>query len=297
MSTEARALRSFLFAPGNHARRVEKALSLDADAVILDLEDAVAIVEKPAAREAVAAAFARPRRGLLYIRVNAVDTEFCYGDLLAVALPGVDGIILPKVETAAGLATIDWLLAQLERERGLAVGGIDLIPIIETAQGLDRLSSILGAGTRVRRVAFGAGDFTLDVNMVWSRGETELAPARAAIVTASRAAGIEAPLDTVWVELTDPEGLEASARTALGLGFQGKMCIHPDQIPIVNRVFTPSDEEVAFAERVAAAFAKAEKEGSAAIQLDGKFIDYPIVYRAQRVLTRIAAIRARSLPE
>ena len=297
MSTEARALRSFLFAPGNHARRVEKALSLDADAVILDLEDAVAIVEKPAAREAVAAAFARPRRGLLYIRVNAVDTEFCYGDLLAVALPGVDGIILPKVETAAGLATIDWLLAQLERERGLAVGGIDLIPIIETAQGLDRLSAILGAGTRVRRVAFGAGDFTLDVNMVWSLGETELAPARAAIVTASRAAGIEAPLDTVWVELTDPEGLEASARTALGLGFQGKMCIHPDQIPIVNRVFTPSDEEIAFAERVAAAFAKAEKEGSAAIQLDGKFIDYPIVYRAQRVLSRIAAIRARSLPE
>ena len=297
MSTEARALRSFLFAPGNHARRVEKALSLDADAVILDLEDAVAIVEKPAAREAVAAAFARPRRGLLYIRINAVDTEFCYGDLLAVALPGVDGIILPKVETAAGLATIDWLLAQLERERGLAVGGIDLIPIIETAQGLDRLSAILGAGTRVRRVAFGAGDFTLDVNMVWSRGEAELTPARAAIVTASRAAGIEAPLDTVWVELTDPEGLEASARTALGLGFQGKMCIHPDQISIVNRVFTPSDEEVAFAERVAAAFAKAEKEGSAAIQLDGKFIDYPIVYRAQRVLTRIAAIRARSLPE
>jgi len=297
MGTEARALRSFLFAPGNHARRVEKALSLDADAVILDLEDAVAIVEKPAAREAVAAAFARPRRGLLYIRINAVDTEFCYGDLLAVALPGVDGIILPKVETAAGLATIDWLLAQLERERGLAVCGIDLIPIIETASGLDRLGAILGAGTRVRRVAFGAGDFTLDVNMVWSRGETELAPARAAIVTASRAAGIEAPLDTVWVELTDPEGLEASARTALGLGFQGKMCIHPDQISIVNRVFTPSDEEVAFAERVAAAFAKAEKEGSAAIQLDGKFIDYPIVYRAQRVLTRIAAIRARSLPE
>ena len=133
--------------------------------------------------------------------------------------------------------------------------------------------------------------------MVWSRGEAELTPARAAIVTASRAAGIEAPLDTVWVDLTDPQGLEASARTALGLGFQGKMCIHPDQIPIVNRVFTPSDEEVAFAERVAAAFARAEEEGSAAIQLDGKFIDYPIVYRAQRVLDRIAAIRARSLPE
>jgi citrate lyase subunit beta / citryl-CoA lyase len=179
----------------------------------------------------------------------------------------------------------------------LPAGGIDLIPIIETASGLERLGAILAAGTRVSRVAFGAGDFTLDVNMVWSRGESELAPARAAIVTASRAAGIEAPLDTVWVDLSDPDGLEASARTALGLGFQGKMCIHPDQIPIVNRVFTPTDEEVAFAERVAAAFAKAEAEGSAAIQLDGKFIDYPIVYRAQRVLRRVAAIRARPLPE
>src|SRR3954452_22375580 len=297
MNIEGRPLRSFLFAPGNHARRVEKALSLDADAVNLDLEDAAATAEKAAAREAVAASFARKRRGLLYVRVNAVDTEFCYGDLLAVARPGLDGIVLPKVESAAGLATIDWLLAQLERERGLKAGGIDLIPIIETATGLDRLGAILASGTRVRRVAFGAGDFTLDVNMVWSRGETELTPARAAIVTASRAAGIEAPLDTVWVDLTDPEGLQPSSRAALRLGVQGKMCIHPGQIAIVNRVFTPSEEEVAFAERVAAAFAKAEAEGSAAIQLDGKFIDYPIVYRAQRILRRIEAIRARSLPE
>jgi len=293
MSTDRQPLRSFLFAPGNHARRVEKALSLDADAVILDLEDAVAIAEKPATREAVAAAFGRPRRGWLYVRVNAVDTEFCYGDLVAIVQPGLDGIVLPKVESPAGLATIDWLLAQLERERGLAAGSIDLIPIIETARGLDRLGAILAGGTRVRRVAFGAGDFTLDVNMTWSRGEAELAHARATVVTASRAAGIEAPLDTVWVDLADPEGLEASARCALGFGFQGKMCIHPEQIAVVNRVFIPGDAEIAFAERVAAAFAKAEAEGSAAIRLDGKFVDYPIVYRAQRVLQRTAAIRAR----
>jgi citrate lyase subunit beta/citryl-CoA lyase len=292
MSTEVQPLRSFLFAPGNHARRVEKALTLDADAVILDLEDAVATAEKPATRETIAAALERPRRGLLYVRVNAVDTEFCYGDLVAIVRRALDGVILPKVESTAGLATVDWLLAQLERDRGLPPGGIDLIPIIETARGLDRLGAILAAGTRVRRVAFGAGDFTLDVNMAWSRDEAELAHARATIVTASRAAGIEAPLDTVWVDLPDRDGLEASARTALGFGFQGKMCIHPDQIAIVNRVFTPSDEEIAFAERVAAAFVKAEAEGSAAIQLDGKFIDYPIVYRAQRVLQRISAIRA-----
>jgi len=286
-------LRSFLFAPGNHARRGQNALSLDAEAVILDLEDAVAIAEKPATREVVAAALERPRQGMLYVRVNAVETRFCYGDLVAVVQPGLDGIILPKVESGAGLATIDWLLSQLERDRGLPLGDIDLIPIIETARGVQQIDAILAAGPRVRRIAFGAGDFTLDVNIAWSRSETELAHARALIVTASRASGIDAPLDTVWVDLTDPEGLEASARTALGYGFQGKMCIHPDQIAVVNRVFTPSDAEIAFAGRVTAAFANAEAEGSAAIQLDGKFIDYPIVYRAQRALQKVAAIRAR----
>jgi citrate lyase subunit beta/citryl-CoA lyase len=280
-------LRSFLFAPGNHARRVANALSLDADAVILDLEDAVATAEKPAARGAVVVALTLPRQSLLYVRV--------YGDLVAVVRPGLDGIILPKVESATALATINWLLAQLEREQGLVPGAIDLIPIIETAGGLTNLDMILAAGTRVRHVAFGAGDFTLDVNMAWSRTEAELAFARARIATASRAAGIQAPLDTVWVDLADEEGLEISARAALGFGFQGKMCIHPKQLAPVNRVFTPGETEVAYAERVVAAFAEAEAAGNAAIQLDGKFIDYPILYRAQRVLEKIAAIRAKGV--
>ena len=293
MRTALQPLRSFLFAPGNHTRRVANALSLNADAVILDLEDAVATAEKPAARSAVAAALALPRQSLLYVRVNAADTEFCYGDLVAIVRPGLDGIVLPKVESATALAAIDWLLAQLEREQDLAPGAIDLIPIIETAGGLTNLDGILAAGTRVRHLAFGAGDFTLDVNMTWSRTEAELAFARARIATASRAAGIEAPLDTVWVDLADEEGLEISARTALGFGFQGKMCIHPKQLVPVHRVFTPDEAEVAFAERVVGAFAEAEAAGSAAIQLDGKFIDYPILYRAQQVLEKIAAIRTK----
>ena len=287
-------MRSFLFAPGNHPRRVEKALSLDADAVILDLEDAVAIAEKPATREAVVAAYREKRTGLLYVRVNTADTEFCHGDLTATVQAGLDGVILPKVESAATLQTIDWLLGNLERERGLTQGAIDLVPIIETARGVRDIDAILTAGTRVKHCAFGAGDFTLDVNMVWSRQESELAYARARVVTASRAAGIEAPLDTVWVYLQDEEGLEASTRMALALGFQGKMCIHPNQVGVVNRVFTPTNADIDFAERVVAAFARAEQEGSAAIQLDGKFIDYPIVYRAQRTLDAMAAIRAKA---
>jgi citrate lyase subunit beta/citryl-CoA lyase len=272
---------------------VANALSLNADAVILDLEDAVATAEKGGARGAVVAALALSRRSLFYVRVNAAETDFCYGDLVAIVRPGLDGIVLPKVESAAALATIDWLLTQLEREHGLVPRSIDLIPIIETARGLRDLDAILAADTRVRHIAFGAGDFTLDVNMAWSRTEAELAIARARIATASRAAGIEAPLDTVWIDLDDDEGLEMSARTALGFGFQGKMCIHPKQIGTINRVFTPDDAEVASAERVVAAFAEAEAAGSAAIQLDGKFIDYPIRYRAQRVLEKIAAIRAK----
>ena len=182
----------------------------------------MATAEKRTARGAVAAALSRPRRSLLYVRVNAADTEFCYGDLVAIVGPGLDGIVLPKVESATALATIDWLLAQLEREQDLVPGAIGLIPIIETAGGLTNLDIILAAGTRVRHAAFGAGDFTLDVNIAWSRTEGELAFARARIATASRAAGIEAPLDTVWVDLVDEEGLEMSARTALGFASREK---------------------------------------------------------------------------
>ena len=281
-------MRSLLFAPGNHARRVEKALSLPADGVILDLEDAVAISEKVATRPTVVEAFGKPRAGKLYVRVNAMTTDWCFGDIQAVVQPGVDGIILPKVESSQDLRTVDWLIANLERERGLPPGGIDLVPIIETALGISRLARICRSGTRVRRLAFGAGDFTLDMGMVWSRSEAELLPYRSACVMESRAAGLEPPMDTVWADLRDPDGFVASAQHAAALGFQGKMCIHPDQIGPCNAAFTPDDAAVERARRIVAAFDKAEAEGLASIQLDGQFIDYPIVERARRVLAQLA---------
>ena len=280
------ALRSFLFAPGNHARRVEKALTLPVDAVILDLEDAVAISEKPATREMVVAAFGRPRHGKLYVRVNAYSTEWCYADIVTVARAGLDGIILPKVETADQLGSADWLLSNLERERALPMGAIDLVPIIETALGMSNVAAIAGAGARTRRLAFGAGDYTLDLGMVWSRDEVELLPARSAVVMASRAAGIEPPLDTVWADLRDAEGFARSAERAAALGFQGKMCIHPDQIGVTNAAFSPSEHQLSWATRVVAAFEEAEAKGLASIQLDGQFIDYPIVQRARQVIAR-----------
>jgi citrate lyase subunit beta/citryl-CoA lyase len=280
------ALRSFLFAPGNHARRVEKALTLPADAVILDLEDAVAVSEKPATRDLVVAAFGRPRHGRLYVRVNAYTTDWCHGDIVTIARSGLDGIILPKVEIADQLCSVDWLLANLERERGLPVGGIDLIPIIETAPGMSNIGAIAGSGSRTKRLAFGAGDYTLDLGMVWSRDVLELLAARSAVVMASRAAGIEPPLDTVWADLRDAEGFARSAERAAALGFQGKMCIHPDQVAVTNAAFSPSEQQLSWARRVVAAFNEAETKGLASIQLDGQFIDYPIVQRARQVVAQ-----------
>jgi citrate lyase subunit beta/citryl-CoA lyase len=287
--------RTFLFAPGNHARRVEKALALDADAVILDLEDAVANAEKVATRPLVVAALKKPgRRCLGYIRVNAVSTPYCLGDVMAVVQSGVDGIVLPKVEVPHELQTIDWLVGELERERGLPMGGIDIIPIIETAKGLNALDAILRAGTRAKRVAFGAGDFTLDLGIEWTRAEDELAPYRAAIVSASRAAGLEPPIDTVWTRLDDPQGFEASTHLVKRIGFQGKMCIYPPQVPVANAIFAPQPEEVARARRIVAAFEEAERAGLASIQVDGAFVDYPIVYRARRLIEMAARIAAKA---
>ena len=286
-------LRSFLFAPGNHARRVEKALTLAADAVILDLEDAVATAEKVATRAPVRQALQGPRTGLGYVRVNGATTEFCHADLMAVIGPGLDGIVLPMVEDPWQLRAVDWAIAAAERAAGLEAGRIDLIPILETARGMAAVDAIARSGTRVRRMAFGAGDFTNDVAMRWSRDEAELAQARYAMLIASRAAGLEAPLDTVWADLPDADGFAASCRRVAELGFQGKMCIHPDQVDVANRTFAPSAEETAQAERIVAAFRDAEAQGLASIRVDGRFVDYPIVYRAQKTVARAKLAASR----
>jgi citrate lyase subunit beta/citryl-CoA lyase len=214
--------------------------------------------------------------------------------MVALVQEGVDGIVLPKLETADEIRACDWLVTNLERERGLPQGSIDVIPIVETGKGLANIRAICAAGTRVKRVAFGAGDFTLDMNMTWTRDETELLPYRTECVLASRAGGIEPPVDTVWVDIKDVDGFRRSVQTIKGLGFQGKMCIYPDQVTIVNEMLSPTEAEVAWSKKVVAAFAEAETTGSASIQLDGKFIDYPIVYRAERVIAMAERIAAKA---
>ena len=285
-------LRSLLFVPGNVPRRVEKALTLDADAVIVDLEDSVALSDKEATRKPVAEALSRPRTALGYVRVNAPATEFCYGDLAATIHKGVDGVFLPKVESAADLHAIDWLLAALERERGIAEGSIDLVPQIETASGVQRVDRIIQARSlrpykgswRVKRLAFGGADYAFELGLSVGMEETELADARARIVLSSRAGGLEGPIDSPWFHFKEAAAFERALERSRRGGFQGRLCVHPDQIGPVNRAYLPSDEELARAERIVAAFKDAEAHGAAAIQVDGQMIDYPVAYRAQALL-------------
>ncbi len=285
-------LRSMLFAPANHARHVHKALAsataggTTADAAIIDLEDAVAVSEKPAARLLVRDLVANRAPGypLAYVRINNLATDFAYADLQAAIWSGVTGIMVPKVETAEALVIADWLITQLERERDLPMGAIELLPIIETAAGLTNMPGIAKASPRVQALAFGAGDFSLDTRMTWTNGHPGLQWARIQMVIASRAAGLAPPLDTVYANLADDAGLTTETLEARSLGFGGKACIHPQQVAIVNDIFTPSPEEIATAQAIVTAFAAAEARGIASIRVGELFVDYPVAARARHTL-------------
>lgn len=278
------AARSLLFVPATSERKIDKAYAGTADGVIVDLEDAVAISEKPAARQALAAIVAAPRPRPTWVRINASSTAYCYQDLLAVCIPGVFGVVLPKVESAEEVRMIDWIMCQLEAERDLPQRGIVLMPIIETARGLAAVAAIAPASPRLRRLMFGAVDLAADLSIDLGDDAGATTQARFAIACASRAAGIEAPMDTAFTDIANVAALRATTERARSLGYRGKCCIHPSQVQVVNDVFTPTAPELAWATRVVDAFAVAEKNGLAALTLDGQMIDYPVVERARRLL-------------
>ena len=284
--------RSFLFAPGNHPRRVEKSFTTGCDVVILDLEDAVAVAEKPATRAIVVEALKRPRICRGYIRVNSIDTDFCFEDIEAVVGPWLDGIMLPKVERPADLQAVDWMMASLEQRHRIKPGTIDLIPIIETAKGHAAAREIAASGGRLKRISFGGGDYTRDLNLQWTLAEEEIAAVRSEVVLASRLAEIDPPIDTVFIHIKEHEHFARSARKGREFGFQGKLCIHPDQVGPTNAAYSPTDEEAAWARKIISSFDAAEAQGLASIQVDGYFVDYPIVEKAQRIVTLYDAIIA-----
>lgn len=287
-------LRTALFAPGNRPDRVEKALGLNADAVIIDLEDAVTISEKEKSRPLVREVLDRNPGKRMYVRVNGLITPYLMGDLEAVVCKNLVGIVLPKVEAPEYIFELDRLLTELETRAGMEPGILEVISTCETAKGLEEIYPIVSAKPdhhRVSTVGFGAADYTLDLGISLTREGKELEYPRSRIPVACRAAGIMPPLDTPWmVDLRDIDGLIADAKKAKAYGFQGKIVIHPNQIEPCHKVFTPTEQEIAYAKKVIEAFEEAKREGKAAIQLEGKFIDYAIVEKSRQIYDLAKAI-------
>ena len=279
--------RSLLFVPATSERKIDKAYASGADGVIVDLEDAVAISEKPAARAAIAGIAAKPRSSPTWVRINGSTTPHCYADLLTVCIPGIFGVVLPKAESAEEIRMIAWVMTQLEMARALPPGGITLMAIVETARGVGAVSEIAKASPRLQRLIFGAVDLAADLGIDLDDGAGATAQARFAIACASRAAGIAAPMDTAFTNIQDLDALRATSLRALGLGYRGKCCIHPVQVEVVNAVFTPSAEDIARARRVVAAFEDAERAGLAAVSIDGFMIDYPVAEKARQLLASV----------
>ncbi|MEO8406913.1 MAG: CoA ester lyase [Oxalobacteraceae bacterium] len=256
--------RSYLFVPGNRPERFDKACAAGADAVIVDLEDAVPVADKVSARAALAA-WLSPAQPVL-VRINSADSEWFGDDLALCGMPGVAGIVLPKAEREHDLAALG------------RAGAATIFPLIESAQGLWNAHA-LARSPRVRRLLFGAIDFSFDLGI--EEGNEELLYFRSQLVLVSRVAGIQAPVDGVTTTIDDIDTIRNDTQRARRLGFGGKLCIHPKQVSCVNHGFGPSEIELAWAMRVLAA---ASAANGAAVAVDGKMVDRPVVLIAQRIL-------------
>ena len=281
-----RPLRSLLFVPGNKPRMHEKAAGAGADGLILDLEDSVPPAEKPAAREMVRGALEKIRGPALYVRVNGDGTPWLPGDLAAVVCEGLDGIMLPKVEHLSTIRMVSEALAGCEARARLPVGRTEIILQIETALGV-RNTYELASARRVASVCPGTardGDLQRDLGAAWSLNGPELAYARGKVLLDARAAGIAYPLDGVFADFQDDDGFLAEATLARRMGYFGKTLIHPRQIPLAHRAFTPPAKEAAYYRRLLEAFEAAAAAGSAAISLDGTMVDVAMAERARKFL-------------
>lgn len=292
-----------MFVPGNRQNMIDKALTLNADAIMLDIEDGVAPAEKEAARKQIAASLdqihaaqvadsatlgggSESRQGpVRYVRVNAVGHERMRADFDRVIRPGLDGLVLPKVETPDQVTLVAETLDRREPESKIAKGSIRLLIAMESPKGIINALAIAGASPRVIGLMFGAEDFGKELGLPVNRvaEAKELIYARSALVMAGAAAHVQI-IDGVWPDIKDPDGLVRYATQARRLGFTGMSLIHPAQIDIINTVFSPGKEEVEYAQQVVQAFEQAQARGDGSIALGGQLIDLPIVERARRTL-------------
>jgi citrate lyase subunit beta/citryl-CoA lyase len=281
-------IRTALFVPGSRQDRFLKALDTGADKVIIDLEDAVPPAGKASAREDVARFLKSNADPRIIVRINGVRTPYFRADIDRIVAAAPVGLLIPKVDSPQDLVSVNQTLLQIERDASLESGSIRVIALIETARAVDAISEIVRTRTephRLHTVAFGAADYSADIGIEMSLDGTELIFPRSKLVVACRAAELEPPIDTPFMlDLKDLNALQRDARIARQLGFQGKLCIHPNQIEVINQVFSPNPKEVQQAGRIVEAFEKAEAEGQGVLLVDGNFVDYPIVARARRII-------------
>lgn len=294
-SSSSSLFRTLIFVPGANARFVEKAKTLAADIVCLDLEDSVPANEKEGARQVIAGALAKRQQYTkpVYVRTNSPESGLMHADIKAVVQKGIDGLVIPKVNGADEVVEIAKAVSALEKEHAID-GRISLIPSIETAKGVVNTYAIAGADDRVGAVVFGVFDFLHDMRMDYDEGDDSgYAYARARIPVDARAAGVAA-IDAIWQKVDDVDGLVRDATVAKRLGYSGKSIIHPGQIAPVHGVFLPSNSEVEWAHKVVAALGDAMEKGTGrlAVRLEGRMVD-AVHYKQARAILEAAASAGR----
>lgn len=301
MDARTKLLRSWMFVPGHRPRMIEKALGLsNVDAIMLDIEDGVALAEKDAARQQIAASLdqvvkSAARTPARYVRINAVGHERMYADLTAVIRAGLEGLVLPKVDSPEQVENVEEILDQREPDVGLQRGSVRLLVAIESPRGLFQAQAIASASPRVIGLIFGAEDFGRELGLPLRReGEArDLLYARSAFVCAASAASVQA-VDGVWPDLQDIIGLRSFSSQSRRLGFTGMSLIHPSQIDPINAAFSPTSEEVEYCQHVIKAFDEARARGEGSIAFGGQLIDLPIVERARRTLALSQSLASES---
>ncbi len=279
----ARLLRSLLFVPGNNSRFLEKAKSLHADIVCFDLEDSVPLVEKKSARNLIKNALKNRSEynSEIYVRTNSPVSGMIPDDLLEVIQKGVDGIVIPKVNTTSEIKKIEKTMLGLEKKRKLKP--IELMASIESAEGVVNAYSIASCSKRVSALVFGVFDLLNDLGVEYTKKPDGAVYSRAKIPVDARAAGKYA-IDAIWQDLDDVTGLEQDSLVAKSLGYAGKSIIHPNQVNIVHKVFYPTSTEIEWAKKVMSAYDVAKKNKKGATTVDGKMIDEVHYKRAMSLL-------------
>ena len=286
--------RSWMFVPGHRQKMIDKSFGLNTDAIMLDIEDGVAPNEKDTARKNIAESLGRekaPGTPARYVRINAIGHPRMDADIESVVRPGLEGLVLPKVETVEEVRRVDALLTEREPKSKMAGGGVRLLVAIESPRGLLNAPAIAGCSPRIVGLIFGAEDFGRELGLPTSReGEArDLIYARSAIVVAAASAHVQA-VDGVWVDLKDTEGLFGFARQSRRIGFSAMSLIHPSQIDPINKTFSPTPEEIDYAQQVLKAFDEAQARGDGSIAFGGQLIDRPIVERARRTVEMAKAL-------